>query len=147
MAGHSAHRGSIFELSDLYPLIERNAESVQVTVTVGERTVKYSGKRFVRTNGSFGGRGFTDFSAKMFAVGEKGLGREGRKALRPGRHTLQHKSFPRRFAYFAKQNSAKCYPSNQKEEAVPTLRSHTRKPCESLLPQANESILEFGYFC
>ena len=131
MAGHSAHRGSIFELSDLYPLIERNAESVQVTA-VGERTVKYSGKRFVHSNGSFGGRGFTDFSAKMFAVGEKGLGREGRKALRPGRHTLQHKSFPRRFAYFAKQNSAKCYPSNQKEEAVPTLRCPTQESHASL---------------
>ena len=95
--------------SDLYPLIERNVESL--TVTVGGRS---NIQKTVRSN-SFGGRGFTDSSAKMFAVGEKELGRRegregGRKALRPGRHTL-HKSFPRRFAYFAKQNSAKCYPS------------------------------------
>ena len=53
---------------DLYPLIERNVESV----TVG-------GRSNIRSNG-FGGRGFTDFSAKMFAVGEKELGRrEGRE--------------------------------------------------------------------
>ena len=86
-------------------MIERNVEPVKVTAV--------GGRSNIRSNG-FGGGGFTDFSAKMFAVGEKELGRrerEGRKALRPGRHTL-HKSFPRRFAYFAKQNSAKCYFSN-----------------------------------
>ena len=108
-------------------MIERNVESVKVAV--GARS---NIQKTVRSN-SFGGRGFTDSSAKMFAVGEKELGRkEGRKGGRGegiaprAAHTAQ--VFSQTFCILRKAELGQMLPPELKRRDAETDGPYLRVP-------------------